>query len=270
MSAVAKAGRHSPAIIDAVGCALLGANIRRDLEENEARAILAVRAELSRCVREYTGTVLSDSDPIFDEMTEFLTDRFAHISVSEITPAFRLAAAGSLDCSLSSFYGIFSIGSLGAVFSAYDNYRKGVIAELQAKTAQIPATTGMTEEEKETRRVAAAMARIEYLKTMKAPTTDGVEALDYSRLVEFGFLNLTAKQKAEIWDFALELRKSQLRRSLLESKTAGERRAAQSSLDLLNADKMNDELKASLIALSQRLSVVRWIADQRHELPVGD
>lgn len=111
----------------------------RRLERDDSDGFfLAVAAVLKNCAKTYCGASRIEESTI-EEMGMFVLDRFGMYGVAEIELAFSLAAAGDLGegVDLKSYYGQFSVASLGGVLGAYRNYRSRVVLELHALNSKL-------------------------------------------------------------------------------------------------------------------------------------
>lgn len=68
---------------------------------------------------------------VVPECVALMTHKFAHLSITEIREAFRLAAIGDIDVNLTAYNGVASVYVFGQVMSKYDDIRRPVASKLK-------------------------------------------------------------------------------------------------------------------------------------------
>ena len=110
----------------------IGALMRNNIETGTT--VLAL--EVKRCAITYCGAPNTDTVTIA-ESVRFVHTQYSHLTLNEISEAFRLAAAQKIDADLSAFHGLFSVRILGQVLSAYDTMRGQVAREVRARLRKL-------------------------------------------------------------------------------------------------------------------------------------
>jgi hypothetical protein len=102
----------------------------RGMQENEFKN--ACKAEVVYSAYTYLGIQESKDDKeVIGECVRFVKEKFAFIGSGEIRQAFSMCAAGELDVQLRAYYGILTVDLIGKVLSAYREYRKMQVAEIE-------------------------------------------------------------------------------------------------------------------------------------------
>ncbi len=94
--------------------------------------VVLLHTEVKFCATTYCAAPNTERD-VLEESARFIADKFGHLNINEIREAFRLAAAGLIDASLTTYYGMFSVNILGQILSAYDDHRSQTYREVRAR-----------------------------------------------------------------------------------------------------------------------------------------
>jgi len=98
----------------------------------DADFFTACKAEILYCALSHLGIPPDKDDvEVIKECVRFVKEKFAFIGRGEIRQAFSMCAAGELDVQLRAYYGILTVDLIGKVLSAYREYRKMQVAEIE-------------------------------------------------------------------------------------------------------------------------------------------
>ena len=106
------------------------------MRNNGETGTTALMLEVKKCAITYCGAPNTDTVTIA-ESVRFVHTQYSHLTLNEISEAFRLAAAQKIDADLSAFHGLFSVRILGQVLSAYDTMRGQVAREVRARLRKL-------------------------------------------------------------------------------------------------------------------------------------
>ena len=117
-------------------------NIRAVLQSNDPQQIEGLQVTVQQMI--YSVAVLytsvnfdkqakRDIDILINESANFVIKNFSMLSVGEIKTAFEFAACKKIDANLSTYNGKLTIQMIGAVLSAYYQFRQNAIARYDNK-----------------------------------------------------------------------------------------------------------------------------------------
>lgn len=227
---------------------------RLRLDQYEDARLVALVAEIEFCSRSYLHAEQT-KEFVWDEMVDFTILHFPMLVVSEIREAFRLAAAGTLDVELKTYYGSMTVTVLGDILSAYLDWRKRLFdALLQIRSRQEEQVIDKTVEIRLYRD-----SRLKYLLALENPTVEKVTAYDYDFLLQDGQLELTRDAKLVVYEQAKTALAAEYKNRVANTSSLGERTRLSRLLDAFQVGTDNEDLKAALKVYSQRLSVLYWL-----------
>ena len=258
-SAVAARTGSSKELVSLVSQAVLEQiRIRTMLVENEGHALGLLAAELQTCAIQYTGCVKTN-DLVFDECVEFIIERFAGLHIDEIRHAFRLAASGELgEIKLEAYFGTFTVAMLGKVLTAYDHYRKKIVADVMeanrkvgfAKMQVLKSTNWNSED--------WAQGRLDFFQTKEELTIDDVSAADFFYFVE-NKVELPEPEKRLDWQQAWNLAILDVQKAIGRGEVG-----AAALLRKVQTGGQDEGFRDKRINYYRRLLTLRWIESQKN------
>lgn len=223
----------------------------------------SLTVELEHCATVYCGAVKT-SDDVFEEATDFIFSQFGHLGVFEVRESFRLAAAGVLgDIDLKSYYGTFTIVTLGVVLRAYDQYRSNIVKEIRRREILLLSAQREAEKQVSWNTVAWEADRRERLLALEGPSVEHITAYDFDWLSRAGELDPTKEEKEAAW---LEARNIVIKDYQAIGLT---NRSFRRALEDVLAGDGNDGFYARRVATMKRLLVVGWIEKRKVESDKG-
>lgn len=221
------------------------------------QVLVAINLELEFCAKTYCGARNTD-DLAYEELAELIVAEYAHIGVSEIRGAFRAAAAGKLgDIDLNAYYGQFSGTMLGRLLTAYDTYRKTIIADLQKfETKKAVEPQGLTEYQEAKLNHDAYLFAVERL-LAKQCTESNVYVSDYNALEKLGLINLTSDEKKSLYAGAIKLVNEKQKSDALDIDIST-RTYARRILENIVAGIETPDMKVMYSNTAKKLAVVQW------------
>ena len=87
--------------------------------------------EIGKASAIFTGSTDATSPEVFVECAHMLIEHYSELAISEIREAFTLAATGAIECSLTSYRGVFTVAMFGGILNAYRKYRREIVAKIE-------------------------------------------------------------------------------------------------------------------------------------------
>lgn len=192
----------------------------------------------------YSNYAPSDKEAVFNEMMNFVLDRFSMLGVAEIRKAFSFAASGKINADLRAWHGKFTIAMLGGVLSAYKEYSKTIVFEYDKGCAALlgeSSESEVAEKNKKARKeVIAAYLNLKETYRQDLEIDESKIFVHWGKiLVDSGHINFTAEEKKEIYNEAKVLAREDIGRAMSESTRPNERRELRSLLDIIDQDGVN-------------------------------
>lgn len=226
-------------------------------QHGDGKVILSLAAEIQYCVTTYCGAVKTD-EVVFDEAIEFVMQRFGHLGVGEIREAFGLAAAGELgDLDMRSYFGAFTVVSLGVILRAYVEYRARIVKELRRREVLMLAAERERNQAVTWNTAAWEADRRETLLGLESLDIEYVTAYDYEWLTRRGDLVCTDQDKRKAWDSARGLVLSDYEALALNN------RGFRVALQRVRDGGEDEGFKARQIATAKRWLVLQWIEQEQ-------
>lgn len=250
-----------PALTEMVSKAINQDNIRGMFAHNPGGAPESLAMELQFVAMSYCGSAKTD-ETVFDECMEFAEKQFGHLNLGEIREAFRLGAAGELgEVDLQSYYGLFTVATLGAILRAYDDYRKRIVAAL--RRAENEAYRAKLEAERMPHDSEVWMKnRLNQLIALPEPDLQNTTAYDHDFLEKQGWMLNDKETKEAAWVEAKAIATAQVAEEM-QGNNPAIRAGLQAILRDVEAGKGNADFKSRRVGIAKRLLVCRWITQQR-------
>lgn len=249
-------------VVQAVELAFMQDNIRAAAKFDMPGTVLGLTLALEACAKVYCGGSKTDNE-VYEEAVTFTMQQFGHLNVAEIRQAFALGAAGSLDLGtedMTTFYGLFTIGMLGKILKAYDQYRKRIVAELQR--AESAAAAMEAQKRKAWDEEAWGQSRLAKFQSLENPAYTDFSETDYNYFLKTGDLVHTQEEKRKAWEdarlFAIQEFEADAHTGLTTRKNP------QLSILLKNAAQAgrdgveNEKFTIRRTAIAKSLLVMRW------------
>lgn len=243
---------YTAAFVQTVATAALGQNIRSAKQTDEVKLVVALSAELEFCAIAYCGASKTD-DLVYDELVVFVIQRFGHLGVREIREAFSLAAAGTFEVDLSTYFGLFTVRLLGLVLSGYNDYRNRVVKELAAIDSDCHAKAVSENRSSTFDPIVWADLRLSKLRSLDAPSFRFCTAFDYQFFLKHGHLQFTDEEKVQAWKDSHRYAYADLCRSSVNSYSL------RAQLQRINEGQPDDSYRAKRIVIAQQLIFFRWL-----------
>lgn len=256
-TSLATAAGTSKKQAELVWLATNGNTIARMMRESAKAGIATISLELEACAKTYVACPNTD-ESAFDEIIEFVADKFGGLNVAEIREAFRLVAAKEIDVDLRAWYGQFTVMMMGEVLTAYMEWRERLQRLVLEKLAADRAAKREAERlanhdptEWETRRAA-------WLLELSQPTINQVTSYDFQWLERSGKMELTREERWDLFEAAFEPTIEQL---LTENENESPFRKSEIRRQITHARNGHPDTGfcARQRANAQRLAVVNWI-----------
>lgn len=176
----------------------------RRIDPGHAKVKLTIELNL---IADQYGNRRKLTDPVLQECTRLIFEKFNHLSISEIREAYRQHAAGEIESKGGEMFGgQFNAHNLGRVLSAFDERRHEVYAEiLKAKSKQQTEEETKRRQEKNRQQFEKDFPRIIMEAKTTAESYHQVKAFWYEAAERRGMLSVPKEYKIQIMDLAKRL-----------------------------------------------------------------
>lgn len=254
-------------VVQAVELAFMQDNIRAAAKFDMPGTVTALTFALEACAKVYCGGTKTDS-VVYEEAVTFTMQQFGHLNVAEIRQAFALGAAGSLDLGtedMTTFYGLFTIGMLGKILKAYDQYRKRIVAELQR--AESEAVAMEVQKRKMWDEEAWGQSRLAKFQSLENPAYTDFSETDYNYFEKSGQLIPAQDEKRKAWEdakaFAIQEFEAEAHNELTARKNLQQSIALKKVAQDGREGVENEKFTARRTSIAKQLLVMRWVESKR-------
>ncbi len=240
-------------------------NIRKVLKTGHEREIGVIKANVYGAIiylaNVYTGANFTKNKPneplmtkdlsdILDACQELVINQFPMLALEELKLAFEMASAGKFEgLNIETYYGKFSVHTLGKILKAYLAYRTSIAAKYSYSLELIEARK--EDALKQQKNEDAKQEIIKEFNQLKETYMNDLE-IDESKiqafwgkiLVDAGLIKFTTEEKATIYEEAKEITKVEISNAIasIGKHTPAEKTSLRAILEKANTDNGLSEL----------------------------